>query len=162
MGIGKIMFEHMLKEEQIHPHKLAYDRPSPKLVAFLAKHYHLKDYIPQSNNFVVFKKYFSGVPVLNPSSMASISMRPLTARGDNKNKVPEQTTPVVDSPGTAVAGPSPSDVSPPISPSGSRQGQRQGNPITDAYKQLPSRDSYSNVNKTSRLPQYIMRSTRPF
>eukprot|EP00854_Cymbomonas_tetramitiformis_P025789 gene25789-31549_t len=35
-----------------------YDRPSPKLMGFLAKHYGLKNYVPQSNNFVVFQQYW--------------------------------------------------------------------------------------------------------
>ncbi len=48
----------MLKHENVIPEKLAYDRPSPKLISFLAKHYDLKDFIPQVNNFVVFKKFF--------------------------------------------------------------------------------------------------------
>ncbi|KAF4742693.1 Alpha-tubulin N-acetyltransferase 1, partial [Perkinsus olseni] len=38
----------------------AYDRPSPKLLSFLRKHYGLHKYMPQGNNFVVFSEYFSG------------------------------------------------------------------------------------------------------
>lgn len=53
-GIGKQLFEFMLSRENTSPEKLAYDRPSPKLIAFLAKHYSLKHYVPQNNNFVVF------------------------------------------------------------------------------------------------------------
>lgn len=37
---------------------MAYDRPSPKLIAFLRKHYKLTDYIPQNNNYVIFDSYF--------------------------------------------------------------------------------------------------------
>ena len=69
-GHGKDMFERMLKEENIEPRKLAYDRPSPKLKAFLAKHYGLKSFVNQNNNFVIFDAYFadqsldaSGVPL---------------------------------------------------------------------------------------------------
>lgn len=40
------------------PEKLAYDRPSSKLVAFLKKHYNLASYLPQNNNFIVFNDYF--------------------------------------------------------------------------------------------------------
>jgi alpha-tubulin N-acetyltransferase 1 len=36
----------MLRQEMIRPEKLAYDRPSPKLLGFLKKHYNLKNYIP--------------------------------------------------------------------------------------------------------------------
>ena len=36
----------MLATEKIYPEKLGYDRPSPKLLAFCAKHYGLKKYVP--------------------------------------------------------------------------------------------------------------------
>jgi alpha-tubulin N-acetyltransferase 1 len=48
------MFELMLEHERINPCKMAYDRPSPKLLGFLAKHYCLTKYAPQVNNFVIF------------------------------------------------------------------------------------------------------------
>lgn len=38
-GLGKEMFEVMLERENVHPIKLAIDRPSDKFVAFLRKHY---------------------------------------------------------------------------------------------------------------------------
>lgn len=38
-GLGKEMFEVMLKRENVHPIKLAIDRPSDKFLAFLRKHY---------------------------------------------------------------------------------------------------------------------------
>lgn len=57
-GHGKAIFEKMLQEQHIGPEKLAYDRPSEKLLGFLAKHYGLKKYVPQNNNFVVFDAYW--------------------------------------------------------------------------------------------------------
>lgn len=48
----------MLRDQNISPEKLAYDRPSPKLVCFLAKHYGLKNYERQTHNFIVFDDYF--------------------------------------------------------------------------------------------------------
>jgi hypothetical protein len=48
----------MLQAEVVEPHKLAYDRPSPKLKGFLAKHYNLRNFVPQNNNYVVFDDYF--------------------------------------------------------------------------------------------------------
>ncbi len=45
--------------EGVEPRKLGYDRPSPKLRGFLSKHYRLKNYVPQNNNYVVFDDYFS-------------------------------------------------------------------------------------------------------
>ena len=49
----------MLETEDAFPEKLAYDRPSPKLIGFLKKHYELADYVPQNNNYVVFNRYFT-------------------------------------------------------------------------------------------------------
>lgn len=48
----------MLGLESKRPDQLAYDRPSPKLIAFLKKHYNLVNYIPQNNNFVIFNQFF--------------------------------------------------------------------------------------------------------
>ena len=44
-GHGKELFEKMLKTENVQPRKLAYDRPSPKLKGFLAKHYNLRNFV---------------------------------------------------------------------------------------------------------------------
>jgi len=57
-GLGFALFRHMLEHQDVRPARLGYDRPSPKLLSFLAKYYGLKNYVPQTNNFVVFKKYF--------------------------------------------------------------------------------------------------------
>lgn len=57
-GYGKVLFEAVLEHEKIEPRHLAIDRPSPKFLGFLKKHYRLSDYVPQSNNFVVFNQYF--------------------------------------------------------------------------------------------------------
>lgn len=52
------VLQHMLAAEQLCPEQLAYDRPSPKLLSFVRKHYGLSSYVPQSNNFVVFEQHF--------------------------------------------------------------------------------------------------------
>lgn len=52
----------MLQTENVNPEKLGYDRPSEKLLGFLAKHYGLKRYVPQNNNYVVFSAYFETGP----------------------------------------------------------------------------------------------------
>ena len=57
-GYGKYLFEYMLDNEKVEPHKMGYDRPSSKLLKFLKKHYGLENYVPQVNNFVVFNSYF--------------------------------------------------------------------------------------------------------
>ncbi|ESL10316.1 hypothetical protein TRSC58_01954 [Trypanosoma rangeli SC58] len=57
-GYGKTLFDAMLQNEGLSPGEVAIDRPSVKFLAFLRKHYGLVEYTPQSNNFVVFHKYF--------------------------------------------------------------------------------------------------------
>ena len=61
-GYGKIMFSEMLLKEKVEPRKLGIDRPSSKFLNFLQKYYGLKDYVPQNNNYVVFKDYFIDEP----------------------------------------------------------------------------------------------------
>ena len=63
-GIGKKLFDLMLEDTGARPEKIAYDRPSEKLLKFLGKHFGLKRYLPQNNNFVVFSQYFS--PISRP------------------------------------------------------------------------------------------------
>jgi len=69
-GIGKVLFEKMLEYERIDPSKLAYDRPSPKLISFLKKHYGLSKFIPQNNNFVIFDQYWEDSTSNTQSSKA--------------------------------------------------------------------------------------------
>ena len=58
-GIGKQLFDYMIKFEKKNPKELAYDRPSPKLISFLRKYFGLQGFIQQNNNFVVFDDFFS-------------------------------------------------------------------------------------------------------
>jgi len=57
-GVGKALLEKMLATEAVEPRKLAYDRPSSKLIAFLNRHYGLSQYTPQNNNYVIFNQYW--------------------------------------------------------------------------------------------------------
>lgn len=49
-GLGKEMFELMLERENVAPQKLAIDRPSDKLIAFLRKHYGKLDHFVRQMN----------------------------------------------------------------------------------------------------------------
>ena len=60
---------------------LLLQRPSPKLLAFLRKHFALHNYAPQQNNFVIFDEFFASRPQPTGSIYDSISSRPLTSRG---------------------------------------------------------------------------------
>ncbi|CAG9461051.1 unnamed protein product [Pedinophyceae sp. YPF-701] len=90
-GVGRILFDAFLAAENQDPACLAYDRPSPKLRPFLARHFGLASYVPQSNNFVIFDAFFNRgqrqrapapPPQRSQSSSAwqSVSSRPLTAQ----------------------------------------------------------------------------------
>lgn len=57
-GLGKILFETMLQNENLSPQQLAIDRPSEKLIGFMRKHYGLTTTIPQMNNFVIYTGFF--------------------------------------------------------------------------------------------------------
>ncbi|XP_059900095.1 alpha-tubulin N-acetyltransferase 1 isoform X1 [Gadus macrocephalus] len=57
-GYGLELFDFMLQHTQMEPALMAYDRPSAKFLAFLAKHYCLTQSVPQVNNFVVYEGFF--------------------------------------------------------------------------------------------------------
>jgi len=50
------------QRECVNAQHLAIDRPSPKFLSFLQKHYRLKATIPQVNNFVIFEGFFHDRP----------------------------------------------------------------------------------------------------
>ncbi|KAF9286318.1 Alpha-tubulin N-acetyltransferase 1 [Linnemannia elongata] len=56
-GFGKLLFDYMLKVEDIDPCQIAYDRPSPKLYQFLNKYFQLERHLPQPNQFAVFEGF---------------------------------------------------------------------------------------------------------
>lgn len=61
-GWGQLLFQTALATEGLSPEALAYDRPSPKLLAFLRKHHGLDSYVAQANAYVVFEPGFWQVP----------------------------------------------------------------------------------------------------
>ena len=63
LGCGRTLFEAMLADQKVvHPKLLAIDRPSPKLLGFLRKHYNLTKHIHQVNNYVIFEGFFTDRP----------------------------------------------------------------------------------------------------
>ncbi|KAH8325896.1 hypothetical protein KR067_009753, partial [Drosophila pandora] len=61
-GLGKAIFDKMLADQGWSPCKCSVDRPSPKLLGFLAKHFGLVRTIPQGNRFVLYEGFFDDVP----------------------------------------------------------------------------------------------------
>lgn len=83
-GVGLSLFQAMLEHEETSAEALAYDRPSPKLIGFLRKHYHLAEFVPQQNNFVVFNRFFEKRAAPKQTAYDSVAARPLTARNNRR------------------------------------------------------------------------------
>jgi alpha-tubulin N-acetyltransferase 1 len=79
-GAGSQLFEHMLSEERASPQRLAYDRPSHKLLQFLQRHYCLRDFTPQANNFVVYNDYWDGGSDSQPRPASTAAAGSSTSR----------------------------------------------------------------------------------
>lgn len=74
-GLGRHLFDTMLAGEGTSAVQLAYDRPSPKLLPFLRKHFGLSRYQPQNNNFVIFDEFYSQHKVPADRASRSLSVR---------------------------------------------------------------------------------------
>jgi len=57
-GRGRALFDAMARAERRDAKSLAYDRPSPKMLPFLKRHFGLADYVEQPNNFVIYDSFF--------------------------------------------------------------------------------------------------------
>lgn len=75
-GFGKLLFDAMLEYEKQSPAKLAYDRPSSKLIGFMSKHFGLKSYVSQNNNYVVFDEYFNQAKSVSRPESGSYLRKP--------------------------------------------------------------------------------------
>ena len=93
-GIGKQLFDYMLKFEKKHPTELAYDRPSIKLLSFLKKYFGLNDFIQQNNNYVVFDEFFSLISSSNNNitydNDTNRAIKNLTNYSSNNKNFPER------------------------------------------------------------------------
>ena len=99
IGIGRALMDVALAHAGLtgNPHKIGYDRPSPKLLKFLGKHYGLHDYTPQNNNFVVYNAYFDGTASLSkteetPSQVLKRYSHRWIARGHDEPTAPTRSS----------------------------------------------------------------------
>lgn len=74
-GHGRALFDIMLAYMNSKPALIAYDRPSHKLMGFLAKHFNLTSHVQQNNNYVVFDDYFT-----------TIACQPMNTKTNNNNQ----------------------------------------------------------------------------
>ncbi|XP_055950244.1 alpha-tubulin N-acetyltransferase 1-like isoform X2 [Argiope bruennichi] len=74
-GFGHELFDAMLKAEGLDPAKLAIDRPSFKCLAFLEKHYNLKQPSRQNNNFVIYPGFLTDRLVLGKQCSSSTKQK---------------------------------------------------------------------------------------
>ncbi|XP_047460727.1 alpha-tubulin N-acetyltransferase 1 isoform X3 [Mugil cephalus] len=144
-GYGLELFDFMLKHKNVEPVLMAYDRPSPKFLSFLAKHYCLTQSVPQVNNFVVFEGFFLNravaqlrkVPLRKPDG----EIKPYSLMEREVVRQEQRTLPwpfaPPHSPQRSVSsqyshslsvGSSPNRVSPQIAPSSSLWGNRDQSP----------------------------------
>ena len=57
-GLGLMLFNRFLiSSNTIDPCKIAYDRPSPKLLAFLTKHFNMKNPDAQPNKYTIYEGF---------------------------------------------------------------------------------------------------------
>merc|ERR1712216_297298 len=87
-GFGRRIFDAMVTAEGSSPEQIAYDRPSPKLIGFLRKHFSLSSFTPQENNFVLFHQYFN-----SPEGTAGSSRRQQGRR--SHRSMPDAATPAI-------------------------------------------------------------------
>lgn len=98
-GCGIKMMSAVLKNENINAYELAIDRPSAKCISFFAKHYNLREYRDQANNYVVFKQFFTREapsPPVRPAENKSIQTRSFLSQPDkitNNEPLPTHRSP---------------------------------------------------------------------
>lgn len=76
----------MLNMEKAIPSKIAYDKPSPKLLGFLKKHYNLTEYIPQNNSYVVYNDYYNNLNKFGGTNCHSHKRKKSVDQNFNKYK----------------------------------------------------------------------------
>lgn len=89
-GCGKILFDKMLKYENTNAYELAYDRPSPKMVHFMAKQYLLNYAYVQPNRYVFFSAG-SSKKQTEPNARICLEAKWYNEHGKRKVETPEIT-----------------------------------------------------------------------
>lgn len=75
-GLLLQLFDAFLEAEELQPGALAYDLPSPKLLAFMTKHYGLHSPISFTNSFAVFPPFIETAAAGSAGAAAGGARRP--------------------------------------------------------------------------------------
>lgn len=145
-GLGKFLYGAMLGLEGIQrPEKLAIDRPSPKFINFMKRHYNLDRYEPEVNNFVVFHEFFEGTVATERGQLKRIenSSNPPSRGVGGGTPTPNSTSPVYPGQGHPRGGRGGGRVGTPLS-AGARRGGGPAQPAGRNY--LAGRTSQSGAN----------------
>ena len=94
-GYGRRMIDRMLADKGLDMQQVPIDRPSSLCLAFMKRHFGLKDYLPQSNNFVVFDQFWSSErpPEARASPLHGPSRTPVRPRPSGPAFSPHAQTP---------------------------------------------------------------------
>ncbi|XP_075991242.1 alpha-tubulin N-acetyltransferase-like isoform X2 [Anticarsia gemmatalis] len=70
-GYGRVLFDYMLHDMEMHAHQLAIDGPSAKMEQFLAKNYEVERLLRQNNNFAVAPQFFERFADISTPAVAA-------------------------------------------------------------------------------------------
>ncbi|XP_052751416.1 alpha-tubulin N-acetyltransferase 1-like [Galleria mellonella] len=116
-GLGKMLFDHMLKDMECSPLEMAIDGPSAKMESFLAKNYGVERLVRQNNNFAVAPQFFSNAVDVSKSGRSTPVVQPAVGRFA-AHKPPSAIATVIHGGGNGYKGKNndPAAASPPGSP----------------------------------------------
>lgn len=96
-GYGKKMIEKMLIEQHKEMKDIPIDRPSALCLSFMKRHFGLSNYLPQTNNFVVFDQFWESNSIQQPISEFKPISKPHAhfafPEADNQNIPPKACVP---------------------------------------------------------------------
>lgn len=76
-GYGKMMIDKMLADQNKQMRQIPIDKPSPLCLSFMKKHFGLSEYLPQSNNYVVFDQFWESPKLNGKNNEGNVMPKPL-------------------------------------------------------------------------------------
>lgn len=75
-GYGRKMIDKMLADQHLEMKQIPIDRPSALCLSFMKKHFGLSEYMPQSNQFVVFDQFWESHEYFNKNNEDKFAYKP--------------------------------------------------------------------------------------